>query len=153
MPALHALAHVSRFSNTVATPRLYRRTLNTDPAFKPAQHHALNHTATALYLALCAGHVKTAQVLVRHRVNCAHPVEPSHGVTGLMTIAANGMLGLLDWLVRRQDADSKSDTNSSSATVDERDDMGMRALNYLAVTSDAPNIRSMVRQLIAAHGA
>ncbi|GKT96702.1 ankyrin unc44 [Colletotrichum tofieldiae] len=142
MPALHALAHVSRFSNNVATPRLYRRTLNTDSAFKPAQHH---------------GHVKTAQVLVRHGVNCAHPVEHSNGVTGLMIVAANGMLGLLDWLVRRQDADSnsnansntKSDTNSSSATVEERDDRGMRALNYFAVTSDAPNTRSMARQLIS----
>ncbi|GKT97647.1 ankyrin unc44 [Colletotrichum tofieldiae] len=101
--------------------------------------------ASPLHLALCHGHVNCARFLIQHGANWDRPLPGSRGVTGLMIIAANGLLPLLDWLLRER-------LLKVNDALVERDDMGLGALNYVAVCQNGWVAASIAKRLMRIGG-
>ncbi|KAK1570211.1 uncharacterized protein LY79DRAFT_570234 [Colletotrichum navitas] len=96
--------------------------------------------ASPLHLALCHGHMDCARLLIKCGADWSRPLPGSHGVTGLMIIVANGLVPLFEWLL--------SQGLITAAAANERDDLGLGALNYASACRDGAAAESMARSLM-----
>ncbi|KZL65826.1 ankyrin unc44 [Colletotrichum tofieldiae] len=96
--------------------------------------------ASPLHLALCHGRVDCARLLVERGADWSRPLRGSHGVTGLMIMVANGLLPLFEWLLAQGLV--------TAAAANERDDLGLAALNYASACRDGAVAESMAKSLM-----
>ncbi|GJC90254.1 hypothetical protein ColLi_13092 [Colletotrichum liriopes] len=107
--------------------------------------------STPLHLALCNRREDVAKALITHGANWGRAVPDNHGVTGLMVMAGNSMLPLLDWLavrVRSCQGQEQRDNTNGWGFADDRDDAGLRALDYVSLVPDGPVAAGIVRHLV-----